>query len=81
VDVQLANGSPANPAVDVSVRVGYDGGSAEDTEVIRIIGWSDGSSDTFEPGPIELPPDVVRKFVFEARSDLAIDVETKLSGR
>jgi hypothetical protein len=80
VDVQLANGS-ANPAVDVSVRVGYDGGSAEDTEVIRIIGWSDGSSNTFEPGPIELPPDVVRQFVFEARSDLAIDVETKLSDR
>ena len=54
MDVQLANGSPAAPAVDVSVRVGYDGGSVEDTEVIRIIGWSDGSGDTFAPGPIEL---------------------------
>ena len=81
MDVQLANGSPATPAVDVSVRVGYDGGSVEDTEVIRIIGWSDGSGDTFAPGPIELPPDVVRQFVFEARSDLAIDVETKLGDR
>ena len=39
MDVQLVNGSPAAPAVDVSVRVGYDGGSMEDTEVIRIIGW------------------------------------------
>jgi hypothetical protein len=78
MDVQLANGSPAAPAVDVSVRVGYDGGSVEDTEVIRIIGWSDGSGLTFATGPIELPPDVTRQFVFEARSDLAIDVETKL---
>ena len=31
MDVQLANGSPVTPAVDVSVRVGYDGGSVEDT--------------------------------------------------
>jgi hypothetical protein len=81
MDVQLASGSPAAPAVDVSVRVGYEGGSAQDTEVIRIIGWSDGSDDTFAPGPIELPTDVVRQFVFEARSDLAIDVETKLGDR
>ena len=81
LDVQLASGSPAASAVDVSVRVGYDGGSVEDTEVIRIIGWSDGSGDTFAPGPMELTPDVVRQFVFEARSDLAIDVETKLGDR
>jgi hypothetical protein len=53
----------------------------EDTEVVRIIGWSNGSGDTFAPGPTELVPDVVRQFVFEARSDLAIDVETKLGGR
>ena len=78
MDVELANGSPAAPAGDVSVRVGFDGGSLEDTEVIRIIGWSDGSGGTFDPGPIELLPDVVRQFVFEARSDLAIDVGTKL---
>ena len=81
LDVQLASGSPAASAVDVSVRVGYDGGSVEDTGVIRIIGWSDGSGDKFAPGPAELEPDVVRQFVFEARSDLAIDVETKLGGR
>ena len=81
LDVQLASGSPAASAVDVSVRVGYDGGSVEDTGVVRIIGWSDGSGDTFAPGPTELTPDVVRQFVFEARSDLAIDVETKLGDR
>ena len=40
-----------------------------------------GRGDTFVSGPIELPPDVVRQFVFEARSDLAIDVETKLGDR
>ena len=81
LDIQLANGSSAATAVDVLVRVGYDGGSMEDTEVIRIIGWSDESGDTFAPGPIELSPDVARQFVFEARSDLAIDVETKLGDR
>jgi hypothetical protein len=81
LDVQLASGSPAAPAVDVSVRVGYDGGSVEDTGVIRIIGWSNGSGDAFTLGPTELKPDVVRQFVFEARSDLAIDVETKLGDR
>jgi hypothetical protein len=78
MDVQLAPGSPVANAVDVSVRVGYDGGSIEDTEVIRIIGWSDGSGGTFASSPITLPPDVIRQFVFEARSDLAIDVQTKL---
>ena len=58
-----------------------DGGSVEDTGAVRIIGWSDGSGDTFAPGPTELTPDAVRQFVFEARSDLAIDVETKLGDR
>jgi hypothetical protein len=78
LDVRLANGSPAAPAVGISVRVGYDGGSVEDADVIRIIGWSDRLGDTFAPGPIDLSPEVVRQFVFETRSDLAIDVETKL---
>lgn len=81
LDIQLASGSPAATPVDVSVRVGYDGGSVEDTEVIRIIGWSDTSGDTFSPGPMELPIEAVRRFVFEARADLAIDVETKLVDR
>jgi hypothetical protein len=81
MDVLLANGFSAAPAVDVSVRVGIDGGSMEDTEVIQIIGWSGGPGGTFASGPIELPPDVVRQFVFEARSDLAIDVEMKLGDR
>ncbi len=81
LNIQLASGSPPATAVDVSVRVGYDGGNMEDTEVIRTIGWSDVSGDTYAPGPIELSPDVVRQFVFEARSDLAIDVETKLGDR
>jgi hypothetical protein len=78
IDVQLENGSPAAHSLDISLRVGYDGGSIEDDELIRVIGWSDGLGLSFAPGPIELPPDVVRQFVFEARSDLAIDVETKL---
>lgn len=81
LDIQLASGSPTASAVDISIRVGYDGGSMEDTGAVRIIGWSNGSDDTFALGPTELKPDIVRQFAFEARSDLAIDVETKLGDR
>jgi hypothetical protein len=78
IDVQLTNGSSAPSAVDISVRVGYDGGSLEDTEVIRILGWSDELGEKFTLGPAELSPNIVCQFVFEARSDLAIDVQTRL---
>lgn len=81
LDIQLADGSPTAPMVDVLVRVGYDGGNAEDAEIIRIIGWSDGTGGTFALGPAEISSGTVRQFVFEARSDLAIDVETRLGGR
>jgi hypothetical protein len=81
VDVQLATGSPAASAVDISVRVGVEGGSMDDTEFIQIIGWSNGSGQPVSVGPIELAPDAIRQFVFETRSDLAIDVETKLGDR
>lgn len=81
IDVQLVNGSPTTYSIDISVRVGYEGGSIEDNEAIRIIGWLGMLGDSFIPGPIELQPDVIRQFVFEARSDLAIDVEAKLGDR
>ncbi|HET9896505.1 MAG TPA: hypothetical protein VFQ44_16380 [Streptosporangiaceae bacterium] len=81
LNVQLASGSSAASAVDVSLRVGFDGGSMEDAGAIRIFGWSDASGDNFASGSTELQPDIVRQFVFEARSDLAIDVETKLGDR
>jgi hypothetical protein len=81
VDVQLLGGSPVGSSVDVLVRVGYDGGSLADTDVVRIIGWADGPDGTFTLGPMRLEPDAVRHFVFESQSDLAVDVEAKLGGR
>jgi hypothetical protein len=78
LDIQLTNGSSDTATVEVSARVGYDGGSIEDTEVIRMIGWSDESGEIFVFGPAELPRNIVCQFVFEARSDLAIDLQTKL---
>jgi hypothetical protein len=77
--VQLAPGARTAAMVDVSVRVGVDGGSLDDSQVIRIVGWTDSFSGTYDPLPQEIPPGVIRNFVYEARSDLAIDVETKLS--
>ncbi len=41
LDVQLTNaGSPPSP-VDVKVLVGVDGGSENDAQVIRVLGWQD----------------------------------------
>ena len=77
--VQLAPGATTAAMVDVSVRVGVDGGSLDDSQVIRIVGWTDSFSGTYDPRPQEIPPGAIRNFVYEARSDLAIDVETKLS--
>ena len=79
LDVQLAPRATAAALVDVSVRVGVDGGSWDDSEVIRIVGWADESSGAYDPLPQEITPGAIRHFVYEARSDLAIDVETKLS--
>jgi hypothetical protein len=79
IDVQLASAPSTGAAVvDVSVRIGVDGGSWDDHEVIRIVGWADERSAAYDPHPQELSPGDIRQFVYEARSDLAIDVETKL---
>ena len=81
VQVQLSNTITGwDSAVDVAVRVGVDGGSVEDTEVVRIIGWEDeprGQLRSSSPGASARQ---ARQFVFESRSDLAIDIETKLGG-
>jgi len=81
VGVQLSGGSPEGASVDVRVRVGYDGGSLADADAIRIIGWMVGHSERPTAGPMRLVPDAVHHFVFEAQSDLAVDVEAKLGGR
>ena len=80
VEVQLASASSGGAVIDLSVRVGIDGGSwkDDDKEVVRIVGWAGASGGGYDPSPQELQPGDLRRFVYEARSDLAIDVETKL---
>jgi hypothetical protein len=64
--------------VDVSVRVGIDGGSWEDDEVVRTVGWIDGAGRVLGAGPQPVRPGQVRQYAYEARGDLAIDVDTRL---
>jgi hypothetical protein len=78
VRVQLSVTSPPGTAVDVAVRVGVEGGSMEDAGLVRILGWRDERSGTYDPRPQALSPGEARLFVFESRSDLAIDIETRL---
>lgn len=78
VQVQLASASPHGTVVEVAVRVGFEGGSMEDSEVVRIVGWRDETAGTYTPGPQALAPGATREYVYESRSDLAIDVEAKL---
>ncbi|OBI49795.1 hypothetical protein A5707_16405 [Mycobacterium kyorinense] len=63
--------------------MGIDGGSETDLDAIRILGWkaAETATDMYELLPIELAPDEVRRFEFEARSDLAIDIDAKVVGQ
>ena len=80
VQVQLSDTSLAGTLVDVAIRVGVEGDSLEDDEVVRIIGWEDDRGDNYDRRPQLLQPGRPRQFVYESRSDLAIDIETKLVG-
>ncbi|WP_156657609.1 hypothetical protein [Mycobacterium kyorinense] len=81
--IQLSDSGGASLPVDVAVRVGIDGGSETDLDAIRILGWkaAETATDMYELLPIELAPDEVRRFEFEARSDLAIDIDAKVVGQ
>ena len=78
VQVELSSTSSAGTVVDVAVRVGVEGGSMDDNEVVRIIGWRDDQRSTYIPHPQTFEPGSARQFIYESRSDLAIDIETKL---
>jgi hypothetical protein len=78
VDVQLSDAAAAGASVDVSVKVGIDGGSLDDTSAVRILGWHDEHGEGFRSEPQRLVSGGVRQFTFEARSDLAIDIQTWL---
>lgn len=78
VQVQLSSTSPLGALVNVVIRVGFEGGSIDDSEVVRIFGWRDELSGSYDPRPQAFAPDAIHEFVYESRSDLAIDIETKI---
>lgn len=78
IQVQLSDMSPTGALVDVAIRVGVEGDSLEDDEVVRVVGWEDDQGDMYDRRPQALEPGSPRQFVYESRSDLAIDIETKL---
>lgn len=80
LDIQLSDSGGASLPVDVAVRVGIDGGSETDLDAIRVLGWKapEATPHMYELPPIELAPDEIRRFEFEARSDLAIDIDAKV---
>jgi len=77
MDVRLSDVSSAKALVEVSVRIGIDGGSIADSEEVRIIGWTLGSEVADNSYSPEFLPGQSRQFVFEARTGLAIDVDTR----
>lgn len=79
IDVQLSSTATGPAEVDALVRVGVDGGSLDDAQAVRVLGWmgEDIAGDARERAA--LIPGESRQFVYEARSDLAIDIETRLA--
>ena len=66
--------------MDVGLSVGVDGGSWRDTEMVVPLGWL---SDTvgvngYITGPAMVDGSAPKTYVFEAHSDLAIDVDARL---
>jgi hypothetical protein len=78
IDVQLEDPNSVPQQVEVRVRVGVDGGSEDDAAVIRILGWRDPVTGGHRLGGTEFGGDDVRRFEFEARRDLAIDVDARI---
>lgn len=81
LDVQLTNAGSAAQPVDVKVLVGVDGGSENDAQVIRVLGWLDPITGEHTANSTDLQPDDVRRFEFESRADLAIDVDPRIVER
>lgn|GEM_PF-365154 len=81
LDVQLTNAGSAAQSVDVKVLVGVDGGSENDDRVIRVLGWRDPTTGEHIADATDLEPDDVRRFEFESRADLAIDVDPRIAER
>lgn len=82
VEVQLTDVDLKSLRVEAIVRVGVDGGvergSENDLEVIRVLGWVTSDDGKYDSSPAIFAPNQTRCFVFEARSDLLIDIDVKV---
>lgn len=80
--VTLRIDDPEEPAhlVDVTVTIGTDGGSDQTSiaDLVNIIGWEDAGSETWTKEPVEIERNLSRQFVFEFRSDVAVDVNAEI---
>lgn len=74
LDVVVSGAGRAGIGVQTKIKVGVEGGSEGDDEVIKILGWRDSGGFTEEPQRVR--PGESRTFVYESQSDLAVDVST-----
>ena len=80
LEITLVDAAGRPVRVDVGLSVGVDGGSWRDTEMVVPLGWL---SDTvgvngYITGPAMVDGSAPKTYVFEAHSDLAIDVDARL---
>ena len=82
VEVHLTDTNAAALPVEAVVRVGVEGGvergSENDLDAIRVLGWVTATDGEFESSPVLFEPNQLRCFIFEARSDLLIDIDVKV---
>ncbi|MFJ2085216.1 hypothetical protein ACIOBK_22025 [Micromonospora chokoriensis] len=78
LDVKLADVAVGGAMVEVNVQVGVDGGSLADDSAVRILGWHDRPDGPFDPQPQRIRQHERFQYTFDSRSDLAIDVQTRL---
>lgn len=81
--VQVDRAPLIGALVDVNVSIGVDGGSWRDDEMVSLLGWLNDSNGVaeFDLGPRQLKPKDIGVFVYEAREDLAIDVDLRIVDR
>ena len=82
VEAQLTDSGAKSLPVEAIARVGVEGGvergSENDTEAIRVLGWATSVDGEYDSSPVLFTPNQTRCFVFEARSDLLIDIDVKV---
>ncbi len=82
IEVQLTDTTAEALPVEAIVRVGVEGGvergSENDVDVIRVLGWAALTDSEYEQSPVPFEPNQSRSFVFEARSDLLLDIDVKV---